>query len=204
MNLILSLKIKKAAVSVLRKEIGMSALLKLLPALKRRQKLKEPWGGMEIPKERKDIESRELIGEAILLYRELLNIVPDRAEEIVRKVIIESAVTQLSSLVPKLDRAKINLLTLDERREKFCSIINQFPNADWVINKAEDNLYSYSIIRCRLVELINAAGHPELSDAFCAGDGVYFDRYQEDIVFDRPSKIGSGDEICEFNFQIKE
>ena len=51
--------------------------------------------------------------------------------------------------------------------------------------------------------LIVKAGHPELKDAFCNGDVIYFERYQPNLTFKRPQKIGSGDDVCEFIFEIK-
>lgn len=205
MKLLMTLRIKKAAISVLKKELGWKKLISLLPKLSRRQKQGEPFSGLPEPENSKDIESRALIGEAILLYRELLLMLPSaEAERIIRKVIIESAVAQLYSIIPLIRSKDIMGMTPDLRSVKFCSIINQFPNAEWTINKVTDTEYSYLISRCRLVELIIAAGHPELKDAFCAGDGIYFERHQAEIIFDRPSLIGSGDKVCDFNFRIKD
>lgn len=204
MNLLINIRIKKAAAIVLIKELGTKRLLKILPKMSKRKREGQPWQDMPQPQNKKDIESRQLIGEAILLYRELLNILSQtRAEEIVRKVIIESAVKQLYTLVPKLSKEKILVMSQQERKEKFSDIISQFPNAEWQITKAEGKTYCYDITRCRLVELIIATGHTELKDAFCAGDGIYFERHQPDIDFDRPKKIGSGDKVCQFNFKIK-
>ena len=196
-------RIKKAAIGVLRKELGWKKVFGLLPGLSRRQKQGEPWQDLPEPKDQKDKDSRLLIGEAILLYRELLQRIPQvDAERIVRKVIIESAVMQLYTLIPKISRDAILALNPEDRKVKFCDIIDQFPNADWKIHKVTDTEYGYMITRCRLVELIIATGHPELKDAFCAGDGIYFERYQPEIIFSRPSKIGSGDNSCEFDFSI--
>ncbi len=203
MNLKMNFRIKKAAIKVLRKELGWKQLLGLVRELSKNKKRGEPWKDLPAPVDRKEEESRELIGDAILLYRALLKKRPQpEAERIIREVIVESAVMQLYSLVPRFSKERINELPAEERKEKFCSLINQFPNADWEINKISEQEYSYFITRCRLVELIIAVGHPELQDAFCEGDGVYFERYQTDINFSRPTKIGSGDDVCDFVFRI--
>lgn len=204
MKWIMNYRIKKAAIAVLRKELGWKVLVSLLPGLSRRQKRGEPWENLSLPVDQKDRDSRALIGDAILLYRELLSRCPPaEAERIIRAVIIESAIMQLYTLVPKLSKSEILALSPDERQQRFCSIINQFPNADWRLAQVTDTDYGYLIYRCRLVELIIAVGHPELKDAFCAGDGLYFERHQPDITFSRPSQIGKGAKECEFNFSVK-
>lgn len=204
MNLSLKIRIKLSAARVLLRKVGIRQLLKVAPKLSKRAKCGEPWQGIPSAVDIKDSESRELIGEAILLYRELLLLYPQhKAMDIVREVVIESAVTQLKYLVPTITKEKINRLSPEERLEEFNTIIAQFPNADYIINTSEDNEYEYAITRCRLVELVVAAGHPELSDVFCQGDGVFFIRHQPDILFSRNSMIGCGDKVCLFNFKLK-
>lgn len=201
--IIVDLRIKIAAAKTLIKEAGFAKVHKILKGMKKRKKENQPFGDMPPVNDKKDIESRKLIGDAILLYRELKDIYPERAEEIARKVITASAIAQLKTLIPIINKRKTLKLDKQKRKEVFCNIINRFPNADWKIKNAEDFEYSFIIKRCRLVELIEAAGHPELKDAFCEGDGIYFSNYQGDVNFSRPYKIGSGDEICDFNFEIK-
>jgi hypothetical protein len=201
---LMNFRIKKAAIGVLRKELGWKRLLRLIPGLSKRQKLGEPWTGMSPPEDQKDRDSRALIGDAILLYRELQRLEPSvDAERIVRRGIIESAIMQLYTLIPQLSKAAILKLAPEERKNRFCGIVAQFPNADWNLTKADETEFGYLIHRCRLVELIVAAGHPELKDAFCAGDGIYFERHQPEIGFSRPTMIGKGDPGCEFNFSLK-
>jgi hypothetical protein len=205
MNILLSLKIKFTAVKTLKKELGLKHLIKLLPGLSKRTKAGEPWRGMAEPQSDKDRESRALIGEAILLYRELKAILsPSEAERVVRIVIRESAVTQLKNLVPVICACEVSKLSLEEQRKAFTDIVDQFPNADYRMEKTVEGEYSYTITRCRLVELIEACGHPELRDAFCAGDGLFFERHQPEVSFNRPTTIGGGDEGCLFKFILKE
>lgn len=205
MNQKIKIKIKLAAIKTLKKEIGIKNMLMILPELIKKQKRGEPFGSFAPPLSQKDKESRELIGEAILLYRILQKIVKQsEAEQIIRKVIIESAVAQLSCLVPKMTKAQLNAMSDDAKKREFCNIVSKFPNADFEVIKAEGNEYFYDITRCRLVELIDAVGHPELKNAFCAGDGVYFDRHQPDLEFKREAMIGEDCKTCEFRFYIKE
>jgi hypothetical protein len=196
-------RIKNAAIKILIKELGFKRLMQIAPKLSARKKRGEPWQGLPLPQDSKDKASRALIEDAILLYRELLLIISQsEAERIIRNVIIESAIMQLYSLIPTLTKEAIAKLTPDQRKEQFCQIINQFPNADWTIQKVEPWKYQYYITRCRLVELIQATGHPELKNAFCAGDGIYFERYQKEVAFNRSQKIGDGASYCDFIFEV--
>ncbi len=204
-QLLLTVKIKLTAVKVLKNRLDIKGIIHILPKLSARQKKGEPWDKMPPATEIKDIESRKLIGDAILLYRELLLITsPYKAQDTVREVITESAITQLNCLIPSLTKERIKSMNTSQRKETLCEIINRFPNSDWEITKAGENDFSFCIERCRLVELITAAGHPELKDAFCTGDALYFDRHQPEIDFSREHTIGAGDDFCDFNFRLKQ
>lgn len=204
MNLILKLKIGCAALSVLRKELSTREIIKILPAIIKMKVGKKPFKDFPLPQSKKDKESRKLIADAILLYRALLKKYPQAdAERIMRSVICHAAVAQLKYLIPVIDEKTLNSLNQDEKRQMFCDIIAKFPNADYEIIKAEGKEYHYDITRCRLVELIELSGHPELKDAFCAGDGLYFCCHQPQIAFDCQSKIGDGAKTCQFRFTLK-
>lgn len=204
MNPILRLKIGRAALAELKNELKAGEIIKVLPQIVIMKARGEPFGGLPGPESGKDKESRALIADAILLYRALLKIKPlPDAERITRAVIREGAVAQLSYLIPEISRQTLDSLEEREKRMMFCGIIAKFPNAEYQIVKAEGKEYYYDITRCRLVELIESAGHPELKDAFCAGDGLYFELRQPEISFARESAIGEGNETCKFRFTVK-
>ena len=118
-------------------------------------------------------------------------------------MILEASIIQLYSLVPLIKKDEILSKTPEQRNKMLEKMIDKFPNTDWEVLESSETTYAYRITRCRLVELINAVGHPELSDAFCRGDGVYFDRHQVDFKFSRPSLIGEGKKCCDFIFKLK-
>ena len=179
-------------------------IYKVLKEIEKRKADFQPFG--DIPtKDTKDKQSQELIGDAVLLYRELKEILPqEQAQRITRETITASAIAQLKCLIPKIRKKAINKMDQETKKQMFCGIIDKFPNADWHLKKAEGDEYSFVITRCRLVELIKAAGHPELKDAFCHGDKVYFEKHQKDLDFYRPYLIGADDKICDFRFKIRE
>ena len=120
MKLAIKAKIEIAAIKVLKKELGLNKLLPLLPSLNKRKKNGEPFNALPPPETEKDKESRALIGDAILLYRVLMESFEQKeAERIVRNVICESAVAQLSCLVPKLTKKELCTLSENEKKQKF-------------------------------------------------------------------------------------
>lgn len=204
MNPILKLKIGQAALAELKKELTGGEIVKILPAIIKMKARGEPFGALPKPQSQKDKESRALIADAVLLYRALLKFKPQPdAERVTRAVIREGAVAQLRYLIPAISRQTLESLNAQEKRRMFCEIIAKFPNAEYQIVKAEGKDYQYDITRCRLVELMEAVGYPELKDAFCAGDGMYFDLHQPEISFGRESTIGDGQQTCKFRFTVK-
>lgn len=205
MNKILEVKIKISAFKVLKKEVNFKDLIQVLKEMERSKKRGEPWLKFPECETEKDLESRELIGEAILLYRALKNIKEIKeAERIIREVIIRSAVTQLNFLIPLIKREKLLKMGEEDRSAFFKGIIDKFPNADYELVEENNDRYKFDIVRCRLVDLIIKAGHPELMDAFCAGDGNYFSMCQPEVLFSRKDMIGKGAEKCDFEFRIKD
>lgn len=204
MNVKIKIKVTLAAVKVLKKEIGMKALLKVAPNLSKRAKNGEPYNALPSPETKKDKDSRELIADAILLYRELVLILPQaKAEAIIREVIKEAAIAQLRCLIPTLKGADLRQMTVKDRTNRYCEIVDKFPNTDWTVTKDTEDEVSISMCRCRLVEIFEQVGHPELRDSCCAGDAIYFERHQPDIDFKREHMIGKGDPECDFNFKLK-
>jgi hypothetical protein len=204
MNAMLKLKISRAALSALKNELSVDGIVKLLPAMLKLKMRGEPFASLSAPESKKDKESRALIADAVLLYRALLKYKPQPdAERITRAVITDAAIAQLKYLIPSIDKKTIETLNEEQKRQMFCDIIAKFPNAEYEIVKAEGKEYHYDITRCRLAELITAVGHPELRDAFCAGDGLYFARCQPAISFARESTIGEGHPTCPFRFTVK-
>ncbi len=197
-------KIELTALKTLFKEAGVLKTVRILPGIFIGKLKGGPWKTFPAPESKKDSESRQLIGDAIILYRILLRIFDIKeAERITREVITASSVVQLSCAVPIIERETIENYNDEEKERMFCGIIAKFPNADYEVIDS-DRVYSFKITRCRLAELITEAGHPELRDAFCAGDGLYFRKYQPDLIFKRDCMIGKGDSCCLFEFKIKE
>ncbi len=205
---IMETRIQLAAVKILIKELGLRTAISYIRALfKEKKRLKNTtssiWDGISPPKDEKDNISREVIEDALILYQLFLNDMDKaKAIKIIKKLIKFSAVAQLSSLIPVLKRKKMLSFSLEEREKIISKIVDQFPNADWEIASNTDDSFSFKITRCRFVELADDIGYPELRDAFCPGDALYFEEYQTDLEFSRPRLIAEGNGCCEFIFKL--
>ncbi|MHA1383029.1 MAG: L-2-amino-thiazoline-4-carboxylic acid hydrolase [Candidatus Helarchaeota archaeon] len=201
---VMNLRISLTALKVLKRNLGLGTIFSLVSNLINQKKKGEPWNNLPPPKDDKDIRSRALIGDVIIIYRELLKkMSQDKAEKIIRETILEASIIQLYSLVPIIKKEDILSKSQEERNEILTKMIDKFPNTDWEVLHSTKSSFAYRINRCRLVELIKDVGYPELSDVFCRGDGVYFERYQPDFIFKRTSLIGEGQDYCDFIFELK-
>ncbi len=203
---VMNLRILLAAGKVLIEECGLKTSFSLVKELGKQQKMGEPWKDLPKPKDQKDIDSRALIGDAILIYRSLLKrMEKEKALNIIGNLILRASMRQLYSLVPQLKPEDALSKSEEEIEVLLTEIIEKFPNTEWHLLESTKNSFAYRITRCRLVELVNDVGHPEMSSLFCPGDALYFETHQKDIEFDRPRNIGMlGDKCCDFIFKIKE
>ncbi len=192
------------AAGVLRRHLGFRGLIKLLESLKRRKEVGEPWQGLPPPVEKKDIDSRAQIGDAILLYRALRERMPPAdAERILREVVTASSVTHLRTTLPRIRQVDLIDKTRPQREAMLAKLVARFPNSEWTILESTDEKFVFRIHRCRFPELLAQVGHPELSDAFCKGDELYFRQHQPEIDFERPGTIGGGAASCDFIFKFR-
>ena len=197
------LKMTGAALKVLRLQISFREYIWVIFNYLKYDK-KSLWKDLEPARNKKDKGSRAQLGDAIILYRILLKrFTPERAEDIIRNVIKNAAIQFLRGTLPLLDREEILEMDNEEKEEILTSLIEKFPNSDWEIVKTKDDEFHYRITRCRFPELLRHLDHPELNDAFCAGDLLYFQEYQPDIDISRPNTIGSGNNCCDFIFSIR-
>lgn len=197
------IRIRIAAVQQMRRSgQGVLLWLPVLSSMYLRKFLGRLWKNVPPPKGWKDRQSRGLISDAVLMYRELLKRLPAaRALEISREIIYVSAMRFLSDSIPVMGR---DFFKKSERRleEDVISLVDRFPNTDYRLDTVRYPRLRYLVTRCRFVELVQQLGHPELATAFCAADGAYFTERQPMISMDRPKTIAEGYDICDFDFTV--
>ncbi len=204
---VMKLRYTLAAAKVLFRRLGLKEMLKVVKDMQARKKNGEPWKDFPSPDSEKDRLSRELIGDAILIYRVLLDRkTPSEATKIVREAIFEGAIEQLYALVPRIRAEEVLTMEVEARKDFLTTLIDKFPNADWDIleDQTTDTSFGYRITRCRLVEFFEKLGYPDLLDSCCPGDLAYFQRHQPDVIFERPANLGKGDQYCDFLFRLRE
>ena len=99
----LALRTQLAGSAILRRELGLGGLLRLLPALLRAP---DPFVGLEPPESEAEVLSRRQIGPAIQLYRALETRYGEaRALELTRKLVVRGTLMFLGKVLPRFDRA---------------------------------------------------------------------------------------------------
>jgi len=74
----------------------------------------------------------------------------------------------------------------------------RFPNVQATVDRADHDHVAFTVTRCRLIELVHQAGHPDLGPLFCAADARYFGEVEPGVTLDRPTTIAGGHPTCRF------
>jgi hypothetical protein len=194
--------IERGALGVLASELGWRKALWVGFQIERALGRGEPFGGLPAATDPREQGSRAQAGPAIVMYRVLRESVgPERALQITARVVEEGAVIFLRMSLGTLRRAEIAALDEGGRRRFTEDRASRFPNAELVWNKVSAERVSFTVTRCRLVELVRGAGHPELARLFCAGDARYFGNVEPGVRLVRPTTLAEGGPHCDFTLE---
>lgn len=201
---VVRVSMKLAAFKALRGCLPARTLLRVLRTMGR-VKLPGEWSNAKPARDPKDAGTRAQLGDAVALYRALLDHLPrDHAARVAATVIEAAAIAFLRGSLPVLDEQAIVAMNPSDRERLVSSLLDTFPNTDWVLDGPSDTAIHCKIVRCRFPELLHELGHPELAPAFCAGDIAYFQRYQPGISLERPCTIAAGGDRCDFIFSVRD
>ncbi|MHA1996694.1 MAG: L-2-amino-thiazoline-4-carboxylic acid hydrolase [Promethearchaeota archaeon] len=198
-----------SAVKILKKKLPVKSFFKVLKIYMKSDK-EDLW--KNLPAENgagmdpgKEAGTRDQLGDAVLIYRALLALLPETdADEIARLLIKEAAMAFLHGTVPVLSRDAILSMSGEEREEMMSGVMDRFPNTIWVLAESTETSFFYKIMRCRFPELLESIGERSLADAFCAADIEYFNKFQEDIILERDQTIAGGGCCCNFRFRLRQ
>jgi predicted ArsR family transcriptional regulator len=196
---------ERAALDILRDELGLVQAIQVGAQVQLRSALGEPFSELEAPSSRDEALSRQQIGPAIVLYRTLRKqIGQQEALEIVERVVIEGAVLFLSETMGRLERDAL-LEMDDDRRESFVRTKGKkFFNATLRWEEiSEDEVY-FTVTHCMFPDLCEAVGVPELAPLFCKGDFEFFGGVESDVRLERPHTIAQGADTCPFHIYLDE
>lgn len=189
------------AVRILRREIGLRALIPMLARLETRHLRGEPFRELGEPSCEKERLSRRQVGQVIILYQLLKEKYGhERAYEIARKLVKNVAIEFLQHALPTLRRSEYEHLDQQARDAKAAEITRPIVNAESEIAVVDLERVDFTVNKCWFFELTTRAGVPELAPMFCAGDEGYFENHQPEIRFSRTTTLAEGGACCDFKF----
>jgi hypothetical protein len=193
--------IERGALQVLASELGWRKALMVGISIERALARGEPFQGLPAPDGAREEGSRALAGPAVVMYRALRERHPERALAVAARAVEEGTVVFLRMSAGSLRRAEVAALD-DEGRKRFTEDrAARFPSAEIVWNTVSAERVSFTVTRCRLVELVRWAGHPELAPLFCAGDARHFGSVEPGIQLHRPTTLAEGAPSCPFTLE---
>jgi len=194
------------ALKILARELGWRRALAVGSAIQKAQARGEPFRELDPPESAGEELTRRQARGAILLVRELASHVsPERARDIAGRIVKEASVLFLRQQIPAIDKRQILQMSEQERMGFLQRLTRRFPNA--VAQDIEiqgDEAFSFKIKRCLFVDLCEKIGEPEMAGLFCAGDLVFFDREQPQVILTRPSTLSEGGDCCDFRFRWRD
>lgn len=161
----------------------------------------KPWDELPPPTGKAEELSRGQLQGAVLLERNLRNVVGnERAREITRDIVLKSSIDFLSMTVPILRKSRF--LSKDEAaRLKYLERIqSNFFNAEADMQAIGNEELRMTVQRCIFVELLDAIGERDMAELFCAGDMYYFNERQPEVRLERSETLASGGSCCDFRF----
>lgn len=196
---------ERAAFGVLVDELGLVRALKVGGRLQRKRFAGEPFGDLPPPEDEDERLSREQIGPAIVLYRQLQrDLSQDRAYEITERVVIEGSIHFLARTIGRLPREELVLMEDDEREEFVRERGREFFNATIEWDRISETAVEFTVTHCEFPDLCEAAGVPELAPVFCEGDGEFFGGVESDVELERPHTIAQGGPNCPFRISLRD
>lgn len=187
-----------AAFRVLRARLGFFEAVRVALAVGVAQARGGPFEDLDPPRDAAEAGSREQAGGAVLLYRTLLRRHGSRARDLTAQVVEASALAFLDGALGDLDLPALDEATDEDRAAFVQERLARFPNVTARLDRADAREVRFTVTRCRLVQLVHDAGHPELAPLFCRGDARWFGEVQPGVRLERPTTIAGGGSACLF------
>lgn len=194
----------RAALGVLRAELGWLGALTLAARL-RSPFAADPFAELPPAADSRERASRAQAGGAVRLYRVLRRRRDaDAALDLTARVVHAAALAFLERTLGSVGPTDLAGLAPDARRAWVRERLDRFPNVEASVVRAEPEAVVFTVHRCRLVELVRHAGHPELASLFCAADAVFFGDTRPGLRLERPTTLAAGGPACAFHIHRTE
>ena len=193
------------AFKILIDELGLVSAIRIGARVQRKVFTGEPFEELPEPDSEDERLSRQQIGPAIVLYRELKEkLTEERAYEVTERVVVEASVVFLSKTVGRLRRREL-LSMGDAEREAFVREKGEkFFNANLSWDRIDADAVEFTVLHCKFPPLCEAVGEPELAPVFCKGDAEFFGGVEEDVDLERPHTIAEGGPNCPFHIYLRD
>ena len=189
----------RAALKVLRDEFGSCRAILFGVRIRKREKAGEPFSTLPPPGNEKEALSREQIGPAINLYRELqADHSQEEALRIIGDVVVQSTLVFLRKTIGPIRRSNLAGMNERERDEWVRKTGGRFFNAEMDWKRIDGDRVEFDVTACHFPGLCREAGVPELARVFCQGDAVFFGQVEPEVNFRREGTIAEGASRCEF------
>ena len=165
-----STELSGAPLRVLLDSLGLLKTLRVSFGVARRRLRDRPFASLGPAGDRREKQSRRQALVAILLYRELQVVVPDRALALTFRVIEAGAVGYLRRTLGRIRGDALMRLAPETRAKRVQGWLDRFFTATATLDRVTESKVEFTVTACALVRLSHAAGHPELAPAFCRGD----------------------------------
>ena len=189
----------KAALKVLYQRLGLWGALHIIVRVIRGKMTGAPFAGWPKAQQRRERESRQQLGPAILVYRALLKrYSPSHSLLVTSDVVTASGRAFLNQVLSELDIDHLISLPNDQRSAYLTPILSPIPNALFELSFDTENKVRFTVKSCRFVGLCAELGHPELAPLFCAVDDHFFRHDLPQVNLERATTIAHGGEQCPF------
>ena len=188
-----------AAVPVLIERVGVLRSLQLGARLAAAKATGSPFRDLPPATDDRERASRAQIGPAIVLYRALLETMPqDEALALAGDVIEAGAMKFLKTTLGPIVGDSLDSSSQAQRESLARETVDKFFNASVGRLEVGPDALEFTVDACRFPELCEAVGVPELAPAFCRADARYFGEVEKRVELVRPTTIASGGASCPF------
>jgi len=190
---------------ILRRRLGTPKALRLTGGMLLDLLIRNPWRGMEKPKNRKETISRRVLTPLVHLYRRLRQETDSRESlALMEGIILKTTILFMRKKIPVIRPGTIKQMSPSGRRGYLVNIARRFFNAEMENIEVSETFFKYDINRCYFARWLPRCGHPELAPFFCRGDFEYFSRIQPHIRLERTHTLAIDQQNCDFKFTLRE
>ncbi len=187
----------RALLGALLRRLSIYAAARVLYHVARDKLRGEPFASLGPPADQRDQLSRRQCGDLVLLDRAVRRAADaETALAVAREIAHAGAVCFLDAMLPDFNAAQL--------RSAAPTLVGSFFNAEGIARIDEDTQeLTFTVERCRFVELLRAVDAPHLTPLFCEADDIYFATDRRPIHMDRTQTLGTGGDSCDFHFRLK-